>query len=82
MLQASNRVTLNRNNCPYHTDSLALKVFQFNFVLMISYLTFRTKVLKPKCLDFNWRVSETSETLLDVVQWKTLYVYAYIYIDT
>ena len=29
----------------------------------------------------NWRESETSEILLVVVQWKTRYVYTYIYID-
>ena len=28
----------------------------------------------------NWRASEASETLLVVVQWKTRYVYTYIYI--
>ena len=28
---------------------------------------------------YNWRASETSETLLVVVQWKTRYVYTYIY---
>ena len=29
---------------------------------------------------YNWRASEASETLLVVVQWKTRYVYTYIYI--
>ena len=28
----------------------------------------------------SWRASEASETLLVVVQWKTRYVYTYIYI--
>ena len=28
----------------------------------------------------NWRASEASETLLVVVEWKTRYVYTYIYI--
>ena len=28
----------------------------------------------------NWRASEASETLLVVVQWKTRYVYTYIYL--
>ena len=30
----------------------------------------------------SWRASEASETLLVVVQWKTRYVYTYIYIGT
>ena len=38
------------------------------------------KYLRACVLRVDWRASEASETLLVVVQWKTRYVYTYIYI--
>ena len=49
------------------------------YILVDSSSNYNTLKLTISVLD-NWRASEASETLLVVVQWKTRYVYIYIYI--
>ena len=55
------------------------------YICIYIYLYHLTSLLmhaigRSKSVD--WRASEASETLLVVVQWKTRYVYIYIYIGT
>ena len=49
---------------------------------MLSYPAgfFILQYIIAQVVSINWRASEASETLLVVVQWKTRYVYTYIYI--
>ena len=74
-----------RRNSPQDGRTCTFQLFVNVFYCMCVCLC-RWSLQSYACLMFyhvvaNWRVSEASETLLVVVQWKTRYVYTYIYID-